>query len=209
MKVLILIFLAKIAAIFCACDKSELKDLTGFGSYFIYGMENIPTIDGIQVESFDLKTFLRFLKFENTSKTLPLIINVKGGFLTYLSSTKCEESIAPLMMTELFTTSPNTTINGILYGCDLYYNRLIRIIVFDKTRWTRNEFQNHCKNFKSLHFNYQSKMNTCLQDFKAYSNECLTLKVVDNHEVLNVIFGSILVLITIVCVAFIFYRYHK
>lgn len=213
MQVATSVLILGLTASVCACDKSELADLTGQRSYFIYASENFFATEVTNIESFDLKVFLHFLEFENTSLTLPLIIhpgNHAGkSFLSYEGSVSCDINSKFEFITEIFTSSPNKTITGILYGCELYYNNQIRFIIYDNTRWSKKEILNKCQKSSEVSAKYVSKMNRCLQEFKDYSQKCLKITINDKFKGVDMIFGGGLLLISILFVACIAHKYYK
>lgn len=208
MQVAIFILFVGLASV-CACDKSELADLTWNRSYFIFAAENIDSLEGTNIESFDLKLFLHLLEFRNTSQTLPLIFHPEDRFLSYKGVKDCGKNSKFEVITQRFTSSPNKSINGILYGCELHYYSLIKIIIHDESRWSEKEIQNKCEKSQEVPAKYVSRMNGCLEEYKNYSKNCLHITIDDEFKGVDMIFGGVLLLISISFAACIVHKYFK
>lgn len=209
MKISILFIIIRFITLAYACDESELADPTRYSSYFIYATENIDSFGGHNIERFDLKRFLNLLEFKNTSQTFPLTVHPKNSFLKYVRSVTCGKNSSFPLTTEMYTSPPNLTITGILYGCNLYFKAHFRFIIFDTTRWSEMEMQKQCQNFEGIPPKYLTKMDRCLQEFKDYLQKCTKITIEDNFPHFDLIFGVILLLIVILFVACIIHKYYK
>lgn len=203
MRPLILFFISGFASSDCACEKSELAAITGSGSNTVY----IYAAEGTSNGSFDLKTFLRVVQFNNTSHTLPFILNPGSYFLIKPLTISCSDEPLPKSVDQNWITPLNITMNAILYGCNLMMKVQMRFFVYNNDSWSERDRSIHCRKFKGVPTRFLSKMNRCLEDFQDYSKKCTLIAVKDKISGIYMMFAGILILIAILFAVYSTYKH--
>lgn len=189
MSVLVLFLAFWLGSSVSACDESEIANIkiwNGYSVFFIYAAE------GISNGSFELETFFHLVEFNDTSHSLPLIVDSQNNFIHTGKKYSCEEEDFLGFSTLMLLAPSYLNMSGILYGCDIVYKVATRFIIYDNASWNEEDQKNYCERFQGVPFKLLRKMNSCFLDFKSYSHKCIRDKEGKTFEGIKVISGILL-----------------
>lgn len=158
------VFLACLSTV-AACDPQEITTILQIKfkpAYFIIG------IDQIYEGSFNKTLFFELLRFENTSRSLPLVSNSFKLIKPVVK--KCNELNG--VDTMVWWLPTNTLLFGIIYGCSPFHELPVRIFVYNNPNWNRKDEIKFCSAHMKLPPNYLLGSKICKQLMNDYVRNC-------------------------------------
>lgn len=174
---LLLVLMAALLALSCEVHERDsllLSQESSLSSFIIH------SIDDVFNGSLDMKSLLQVLRYKNMDRQLPIFFNKKHfssqvSFPSDETTDICGKSSRKSFLQLQFLSLPNSTLTGMLYGCDTHFKNISKILIVNESTENKTEYYfNHVS--PGIEKKFASKICDCEKIVEDFKRNCLLSK---------------------------------